>query len=177
LVLVNPEVTRSRGPKEGRPLIAFRCTAKALKRFTLKPDEDLPEPTGVLGNWYVNLLNAGRHRLVMCVSEVSLLPVILPARNDEFPRRFPEHLFRTLCAVGIADRAAAREAEQAKEYRIGGTASRSVLGVMNDFAFLAKVYLDYHDVFEATLKVAESPSTPIDNSPDRKTRELFAGSA
>jgi len=157
-------------------LITFRCTAKALKRFKLTPEEDLPDPTGVLGNWYVNLLNAGRQRLVMCVSEVSLLPVILPARNDEFPGRFPEYLFRTLCAVGIPDRAAAREAKQVKEYRIGRTASRSVLGVMNDFAFMAKVYLGYDDVFETTLKVAGSPSMPIDDFPDRKTRELLTGS-
>jgi hypothetical protein len=112
----------------------------------------------VLGNGYVNLLNAGPQRLVMCVSEVSLLPVILPARNDEFPRRFPEHLFRTLCAVGISDRAAAREAEEAKEYRVGRTASRSMLGVMNDFAFMAKVYLDYNDV--------SAPSSPGSATPD-----------
>src|SRR5882672_4044257 len=73
-------------------VITFRCTKRVVERFRLEPVEEAPASTGILGDWYANLLNVGSQRFVLCVSERTLLPVILPARRDSFPGRFGEHL-------------------------------------------------------------------------------------
>jgi hypothetical protein len=73
-------------------MITFRCTKRVAERFRLQLDDGAPVSTGILGDWYANLLNIGRQRLVLCVSERTLLPVILPARKDSFPGQFGEHL-------------------------------------------------------------------------------------
>ena len=156
-------------------MITFRCTAKTLKRFRLEPEDSPAEPGGVLGDWYVNLLNVGPHRLVLCVSERSLLPVILPARKAEFPENFPSYLYETLCAIGVHGALAAVEAEGAKEYCIARTQSRRVLGVMNDFANMAQYFLTEESPFAASMRLSETPSKPIDyDSPAMRTRELFS---
>jgi len=60
-------------------VITFRCTKRVVERFRLEPVEEAPASTGILGDWYANLLNVGSQRFVLCVSERTLLPVILPA--------------------------------------------------------------------------------------------------
>lgn len=156
-------------------MITFRCTAKTLKRFRLEPEDNPPEPCSVLGDWYVNLLNVGPQRLVLCVSEKSLLPVILPARKAEFPGNFPSYLHAVLCATNVPAELAAIEAESANEYTIARTDSRSVLGVMNDFANMAQYFLAHESPFEASLRLSETPCKPTDyDSPAMRTRELFS---
>ena len=156
-------------------MITFRCTAKTLKRFRLEPEDNPPEPSNVLGDWYVNLLNVGPHRLVLCVSERSLLPVILPARNAEFPGNFPSYLLPILRAISIPAALAAIEADRAMEYTVARTENRRVLGVMNDFAHMAKYFPTDKSSFEASLWLSETPSKPIDyDSPAMRTRKLFS---
>jgi len=63
------------------------------------------------------------------------------------------------------------------EVAIGKTASKRVLGSMNDFAWMAAGYLDgtmsLHDV---SLRLAETPCSPLEmDSPRRTTVALFAG--
>lgn len=156
-------------------MITFRCTAKTLKRFRLEPEESPAEPSSVLGDWYVNLLNVGSQRLVLCVSERSLLPVILPARKAEFPGKFPSYLLPILSAIDTPAALAAIEAEGAMEYTVARTENRSVLGVMNDFANMAKYSLTDESPFEASLWLSETPLKRIDyHSPAMRTRELFS---
>ena len=57
-------------------MTVFRCTQRVLRRFKLTAIEPETTSTGVLGDWYANLLNFGPTRLVLCQSERSLLPVI-----------------------------------------------------------------------------------------------------
>ena len=154
-------------------MLTFRCTQRARKRFNLELQEGPPSSTGVLGDWYVNLLNLGRERLVLAVSERSLLPVLIPARNDQFPSRFPEYLFQILLLTGIPDRVASVEAEGSKENVFARTESRSVLGVMNDMAHMASYYRGEKDLPAMALWLGRSPFSPIDSSPDRETRRLF----
>jgi len=154
-------------------MLTFRCTQRAQKRFKVAFQEAPPSSSGVLGDWYVNLLNLGRQRLVLTVSERSLLPVLMPARNDEFPGRFPEYLYRVLLLTDIPERAAAVEAQDAKESVFARTASRSVLGVMNDMALMASYYRGELDLLAMAVWLGKSPFSPINNSPDRETRRLF----
>ncbi|GEM_PF-2377023 len=60
-------------------MFTLRCTKKLLTRLKVKPDPRPPPPTTKLGDWCADVLNMGRERLVLCVSELTLLPVIVPA--------------------------------------------------------------------------------------------------
>jgi hypothetical protein len=62
---------------------------------------DSVEPTTTLGDWYANILNVGRSRLLMCTSERSPLTVIVPARNlAAFPDRLQQTVANTLASLG-----------------------------------------------------------------------------
>lgn len=56
------------------------------------------------------------------------------------------------------------------------TASRQVLGSMNDFAYLMEAYRERStSLLEVALNMAEAPCSPIGmNSPRRATLELFS---
>lgn len=158
----------------GEPaLITFRCTRRVLKRYGWTP-QDATEPTGRLGNWYVNLLNLGPERWVLCVSDVTLLPVIVPARKDEFPHQFGAHLGFVLKALEVPQHHVVGEVESVADFVVSRTESRQVLGVMTDFANLASYHGPGSDPVALALKVAGAPSKPLEyQSPGRRTRELF----
>ena len=159
-------------------MVVFRCTQRVLRRFRLAPVETEAASTGVLGDWYANLLNFGPRRYVLCQSERSLLPVIVPARNALFPSKFGEALQQLLLALGVPLGCVAREVAAVGEVQIARTRSRQVLGAMNDFAYNAQVCLAYARSDDAPLEVcltlAEMPSKPIGHdSPARLARLLF----
>ena len=159
-------------------MTVFRCTQRVLRRFKLTAIEPETASTGVLGDWYANLLNIGPTRLVLCQSERSLLPVILPARNKAFPAEFGSALSRVLLVLGIPVRQVNAEVEATRDIQFAKTRSRQVLGVMNDYAFSAQVCLAHaqtnEPVLETCLRLAETPTGPIGmDSPDRLTVSLF----
>jgi hypothetical protein len=65
--------------------------------------------------------------------------------------------------------------------RTAKTASRSVLGVMNEFKYLAEVETqleDDHDLLSLSLRLAETPCGPLYQrhiSPDRELAALVLG--
>ncbi len=159
-------------------MTVFRCTQRVGRRFKITPTEPETPSTGVLGDWYANLLNIGSTRLVLCQSERSLLPVILAARNKAFPHEFGNALRKVLLVLGIPEDRVNAEVQATQDIQFAKTRSRQVLGVMNDFAFSAQFYLTHawsnDPVLEACLKLTATPSGPIENeSPDRLTVALF----
>jgi hypothetical protein len=159
-------------------MIVFRCTQRVVKRFKLRPSESPPPSSGLLGDWYVNLLNVGSSRLVLCLSERSLLPVILPARNEVFPRQFPEFLRGVLQGLQVPSEQVEAEVTAAGEVVFGKPRSRQVLGALNDFVFCAGFQIakarSGNAPLEAALVLAEMPSKPIGySSPDRVALSLF----
>ena len=156
-------------------MTTLRCTAKALKRFRLVAEDSPPPSEGRLGDWYVNLLNVGPHRLVLCVAEKSLLPVLCPARQNEFPSQVRHYVAEVLEAVGVDPDIAAREAKTLTDVRIGRTKDRSILGVMNDYRRMAPYHLEVDAPFETALKLAEAPFNRLGfESPLERTRQLLA---
>jgi hypothetical protein len=151
-------------------MITLRCTQRVLRRFRLQAVESPPASTGALGDWYANLLDVGRTCWVLCMSERSLLPVLVPARNDCFPSGLSAALLIVLERLGIEADAAAREASACETVTFARTRSRVVLGAMNDFATVGE--LDLHRVvlrgatpaeaaLQTALELAEMPSRPI----------------
>jgi len=159
-------------------MLTLRCTKRVAERFRLQLDHDAPASTGILGDWYANLLNIGRERLVLCVSERTLLPVILPARKDSFPGRFGEHLRWVLEEIDIPTGQIETEVAATREVAFAPTRSRQVLGSMNDFAFMAKVGASRQreTIEEMVLFLARTPCSPLGmDHPDRVTQALFWG--
>ncbi len=159
-------------------MLVFRCTQRVVRRFHLNPTDAEVVSSGMLGDWYANLLNFGPRRYVLCQSERTLLPVILPARNVLFPAGFGPTLGKILRALGVPHESVDREVAAAGEVKIARTRSRQVLGTMNDFAYNAQVYLSYAQgddpALEVCLKLAEMPSKPIRyDSPGRLALSLF----
>jgi hypothetical protein len=66
-------------------MFSLRCTRKLLGKLKVKPDPSPPAPTTRLGDWYANALNVGDHRLVLCTSERTLLPVLVPIAGPDLP--------------------------------------------------------------------------------------------
>lgn len=125
-------------------MYTLRCTRPLLAKLgplTPPGEGPEPEPTTILGNWYANRLNVGKHRLVLCTSERTLLSVVVPAKDlPNLPRRLVESLAVLLRSLGISAPAIAKEVREMGWVRFDRTLSRSVLGSMNDMAFQADGY-------------------------------------
>ena len=112
-----------------------------LKPFDRELGAGASTSTTLLGDWYVNLLNAGRFRWVLCVSERALLPVIVPARKATFPGSLSSSLRAVFSGLGIPSEEIEREIAEMAQMGFDRTRSRQVLGVMNDFAVAAELFL------------------------------------
>jgi hypothetical protein len=162
-------------------MIVFRSTKRLIARLHLAVTAEPPASTGTLGDWYANTLNVGRARYVLCLSERTLLPVIVSARKTEFLEGFPEALARVLHGIGIASAHVERERSAATQALVAPTRSRVLLGALNDFAWNAEAHFR-HDPgptrpspLDVALRLAKMPSKPIGySSPDRVTREILA---
>jgi len=160
-------------------VFTLRCTAKVLTRLKVSPAAVPLEPSTRLGDWYANLLFTRPAHLVLCVSERTLLPVLVPARELEtLPSRLRRLACEALEAIGVPDHAVHLEESAMADVAIGRTASRRVLGSMNDFAWMADGYLDGRtSLLDVSLRLAETPCGPLEmNSPRRATLALFSAS-
>ncbi len=159
-------------------MYTLRCTARLQKRVGPITEVLREAPTTVLGDWYGTLVHAPGMQLVLLTSERTLLPVIVPAREARtLQARFPPALAEVLAGLRVSPPLIDREVHGMSESRTGKTASRQVLGTMNDFQRM----LPYHlardrSLIELSLKLAEAPCSPIGmRSPDDLTQELFEG--
>lgn len=153
------------------------CTKKLLDRIKPPIATSPPPPTTVLGNWYATAL-FWRPQLALLVNERSLLPVLMPlATSSTLSARFPGELAVVLGRHGISRAAIDREMAGMTEVAFAKTANRSVLGIMNEFSFLAEGYREYletSDLLALSMRLADTPCSPIKyNSPSRQVKELF----
>ena len=147
--------------------------------------ESLDEParsSTVLGDWYANLLFTRRARLVLLVSDRSLLSVLFPVRDCvNFVPRFRSAVTDLLTSLGIAPVALATELREMNEVQFGRTISRSVLGSMNDLAYHARWLLGERPSLRETdlaLELSQIPCGPIGyRHPGEVAAELLAQTA
>lgn len=157
-------------------MFTFRATAKLLRRMNARPDESQRPSTGLLDDWYANLLVVRPAHLVLCVSERTLLPVILPAKDSaSLPMRLGAALGDTLRAIGVPEVDVLRELRHMVDWRVSKTASRQVLGSMNDFVvMLGTEPEEPTTLLDRALLLAEVPCSPIGmQNPRRATLALF----
>ena len=161
-------------------MVTIRCTQKLLRRLRLT--EDTPASTTVLGDWYANILFSRPQHLVLCVSERTLLPVVLPAKGIEtLAQRLSVAVGEVLLQLGVSPGLIQRERDEMRNFTFGRTQNRRVLGSLNDFMFLLAHYSKARPdatLTEHALHLARTPCTPIGHSsPDRVTSELFRAAA
>jgi len=122
-------------------MFTLRCTRKLLKRLGTKPSSEAVEPSTVLGDWYANLLHLRPQQLVLAMNERSLLCVVVPAREArDIGHRLRDAVGELLVAIGVPSALVAQETAAMEEIRVGATASRAVLGCMNDAAKQLRAY-------------------------------------
>ena len=165
------------------PSFTIHATKKLLD-CVKQPVGPAVEPTTALGNWYATAL-FWKPQVALLVNEATLLPVFVPlAPAGRLAERFPEELRKVLDAHGMDPRFVDQEVRDMGEGSFAKTASRSVVGVMNEFAFLGRVHRDHHgddvDLVALSLFVAETPTSPLYQrhiSPDREIHAFVASSA
>lgn len=92
-------------------------------------------PTALLGEWYATLLR-WRRPAALLVNTGTLLPLIMPlAPAKTLLGRLPDALAELLTAHHVPASLVDAERVQAADSRLAPTANRSVVGVMNEFAF------------------------------------------
>ncbi|WP_428503580.1 DUF6933 domain-containing protein [Roseateles sp.] len=163
-------------------MYTLRCTRKLLDRGLAPSSGPEQAPTTVLGDWYATLLPLRPQQLVLCVSERSLLPLVLPAREARsLPQRLAQALPELLAAIEVPK--ASIEAEllaMQDASRIGTTASRSVLGSLNQLSYLLEGYARQYPgrtLLEHSLHLAGTPMTALGRDapfPDIATRAAFS---
>ena len=115
-------------------MLIVRCTAKLLGRLKARPGPAPAQSTTRLGDWYATILPLRPSHLVLLVSESTRLPVVLPAREiSTLAQRIPDAIVHALRELGIDPGVIEEEREAMTEIAYARTASRSVLGTMNEF--------------------------------------------
>ena len=161
-------------------MIVLRCTAKLLKRLKMEkePLKDPGPSTAALGDWYANVIYLGRQPLVLAVSEKSLLPLLMPARDlDQLPAQLIRTLIERLRRMELPETVIRQEISRMDTFYYGKTASRSVLGSMNDFTENLK--FTHHISEDRSLvdmmdRLGDMPCKPLDwKYPSEKARELL----
>jgi hypothetical protein len=116
-------------------VLTIRCTRRLLKRMGAEAVIDPPSPTNRLGNWYAKLVFVRRVPLIICISERSLLPVIVEARDaSSLSPRFRDAARSVLQGIGAEPDMVGREVREMGSVLIGMTANRRVLGSLNELA-------------------------------------------
>lgn len=170
------------GPAHVRQDVAVlivRATKKLLNRVGPPALSDGDQDTTRLGPWYATAL-FWQPQAALLVNEATLLPVLMPlASAKTLPDRIGGHIAATLTAHGAPQLFVSNELSQMRDCRLGTTASRSVVGVMNEFVRLATIYRDNAsgmELLDLALRLAATPCGPLygrNVSPDRELAALL----
>jgi hypothetical protein len=160
-------------------MLQIHCTKKLLDR--IKQSATVPNGAAgtVLGNWYATAL-FWKPQVALLVNEKTLLPVLMPlAPATDLATRFPEQLASVLAAHGVPQQFIDNELAEMHEVQYAKTSNRSVVGIMNQFTYLAEGYREYletNDLLALSLRLSETPCSPLYKSavsPDRELKRLL----
>jgi hypothetical protein len=161
------------------PMVVLRCTQKLLVRLKRAEIPLGVESTTRLGDWYGNILRIGHRQHLLFISERSRLPVVIPIRQAKrLEATFPDAVCDVLAAVGVAVTDIANERSRMSEIAFGRTRNRSLLGTLNDFAFMAQSvdarWTGSESSEELMRFLSQTPILPLDGaSPIELTRAAF----
>jgi hypothetical protein len=151
------------------PLI--RCTQKLLKELKVEPCDQETMPSQ-LGDWHANLLRLERRKCVLFTQDQTLYSLFVPNLKqhdfEQLEEVFRQQLFRYLVNEGLEQSQLEQLLTEYQTIKFAKTASRSVLGSMNDIAFRLKYQigasggLSHLDLDTLTKELNRVPLSAID---------------
>jgi hypothetical protein len=161
-------------------VLIVRATKKLRQRLSSAAPHDGEPSTTLLGEWYATSLSWRPRQLILLVNEQTLLPVLMPlAPATTAPSRIGPEIAATLVAHQTPETTIEDELGRMHDCRFAPTANRSVVGIMNEFSFLADVYRHQHpdlDLLGLGRKLASTPCSPLyrrHTSPDRELQAFL----
>ena len=158
-------------------MLVVRGTKKLRDRVKGPTIVDDDVSTGVLGDWFATA-QFWRPQVALVVNARTFLPVFTPlAPAPELLDRLPDEIARVLDLHGVARAVIEAERSQMADVALAPTNDRSVVGVMNEFAFLGEHFFD-GDLTALTLRMAETPVGPLRSThrfPDQALAALASG--
>jgi hypothetical protein len=140
-------------------MYSLHATKKLLDRADCPTEPAVVQSTS-LGNWYANAL-FWKPQVVILVNEKTLLPLFMPlAPARTLGQRVPGALRLLLRALGVETSFVEHECGEMAEVRFSRTASRSILGSMNDFVRQANWIQRRDDTSDLLTLARELSHTP-----------------
>ncbi|MFG1707051.1 DUF6933 domain-containing protein [Nonomuraea sp. M3C6] len=160
-------------------MLIVRATKKLLDRIGPPSLSEGEQSTTLLGQWYATAV-FWKPQVALFVNEPTLLPVLMPlAPAATLLARFPQKVATVLAAHGTPEAIIGEELQQMRDCRLAKTANRSVVGIMNEFTYLAETYrgdTPAPDLLGLAMHLATTPCGPLYNkhiSPDRELDALL----
>ena len=145
-------------------MLVIRATQKLLAKLGA-PATYPPSSTTTLGDWYAKPFGVAQRRFVLLISEKSRLAVLMPGRDvSALPRNFPGALEVQLERLGVPQDAIDREVAACGDYVVAATASKSLLGTLNDYAYMAQHRLrdqPHVDLEDESFSLSHTPLSPL----------------
>jgi hypothetical protein len=136
-------------------MITLKCTRKLLKLLGGVTTEEPPAPTSALGDWYANVIPTAAGDLVVFANARTLLSVALPVEMiDGLVPAFVARVYNLLMLIGVGEEIAARETAEMQQVEFAKTASRSVLGSMNEISLHYQLIAE-RDTVNGPLRLSE----------------------
>jgi len=158
-------------------MYTIHATKKLRDRVRSPLTEPIEVPSTVLGNWYATAL-FWRPQLALFVNEATLMPVLVPlAPAKTVAERLPEYLEAVLDVLGTDPWFVATEVAATTDARWAKTANHSVVGMMNEFSYLAEVDHAHdrsEDLVSMAVRLAGTPCSPLYKRHSFPNRELAA---
>lgn len=160
-------------------MFTLRCTQKLLDRLKAAPEPDTSQADTVLGDWYANLVHVGRSQFVLAVSERTLLPMVVPAKEGRtLVQRLAQELESVLMSLDVPAQEVIAECQAMQQAAIGKTMSRRVLGSLNELVFQLEsglIHRPDRSLLDHSLWLARTPMKVIEHAaPDQATAAAFA---
>jgi hypothetical protein len=170
----------SGGVRRARFILVYSilATKKLLERMRESVDDPVLDPSTKMGNWFAKPL-FWRPQYAIFVSGSTFLPVFAPlAPASTLAVRFPDELAATLRAHGVPESFIADELTAMDDVVVSRTNNRQVVGVLNEFAFVADRIRRLHPEVTPLQLALNLAKTPVgihgktNRFPDIALREL-----
>jgi Domain of unknown function (DUF6933) len=161
-------------------VLIVRGTKKLRQRLGSAMSYDGEPSTTLLGEWYATAVLWRPQQLILLVNERTLLPVLMPlAPAATVPSRIGPEIAGTLAAHQASAPVLEAELRRMRDCRFAPTVNRSVVGVMNEFTYLADVCRRTDpglDLLQLGMRLAATPCSPLYHrnvSPDRELQAVL----